>query len=141
MNANDFGASFTVEQVRQYFYTAAWWGAKQLTRTFKGRDPERVTHILYDKDRVFINFIDLSKRKQNSKKIVDVFDYNFGFTIKFNVNFNADGSLSTNINDFGDVLGAISIPQLYEYENVSVDFVGVTRRGDEWKGSRLVYND
>ena len=141
MNANDFGASFTVEQVRQYFYTAAWRGAKQLTRTFKGRDPERVTHILYDKDRVFINFIDLSKRKQNSKKIVDVFDYNFGFTIKFNVNFNADGSLSTNINDFGDVLGAISIPQLYEYENVSVDFVGVTRRGDEWKGSRLVYND
>ena len=57
------------------------------------------------------------------------------------MNFNADGSLSTNINDFGDVLGAISIPQLYEYENVSVDFVGVTRRGDEWKGSRLVYID
>lgn len=64
---------------------------------------------MYTPNKTFVNFIDLTKRKLNTKKIVDVFDYNFSIGIKFNVYVDNTGSYSTNFygNNFWQVLGHI----------------------------------
>lgn len=90
---------------------------------------------------VYLNYLDLDRRVLNTKKIVNRLDYNFGLGFKFNVNVDAQGNYSTNISNVGDVFGNIIIPNLYDYDDVKMDFVGASRRGNIWKGSRIVYTD
>lgn len=134
------GADLSVEDLREHFYTGAWSIAKQIVNSSKGRDPKNVTHILYSPTKVYLTFIDLNQRKLNTKKITNVFDYNFGIGFKFNVNVDAAGNYSTDLISGFD-LGTLSIPKLYDYDEVKMDFVGVTRRGSTWKGSKLVYKE
>ncbi|WP_299364818.1 hypothetical protein [Winogradskyella sp.] len=134
------GADLSVSDLRENFYAGTWQIAKAIVNSQKGRDPKNVTHILYSPTKVYLTYIDLENRKLNTKKITKVFDWNFGIGFKFNVNIDGQGNLSTDlISDFG--FDKIKIPKLYDYDDVKIDFVGVTRRGDTWKGSRLVYKD
>ena len=131
--------------MRQLFYQGVWQGAKLITNHYKNRQPKNVTHILYTPTKVFVNYVDLERRELNSKKIVNQLDYNFGLGVKFNAYIDGDGNITTNWGDFlndplGN-LGFIVIPKLYDYDDVKMDFVGASRRGETWKGSRIVYTD
>lgn len=135
------GFDLSVEELREQFYTGVWAVAKNIVNSEKGRDPKNVTHILYSPTKVYLTFIDLEQRQLNSKKITNVFDYNFGIGFKFNVNVDAAGTYTTNMNSWADLYGNLSIPSLYDYDEVMMDFVGVSRKGNTWRGSRLVYTE
>lgn len=140
-----FNSDLSVANMRQLFYQGVWQGAKLITNHYKNRQPKNVTHILYTPTKVFVNYVDLERRELNSKKIVNQLDYNFGLGVKFNAYIDGDGNITTNWGDFlndplGN-LGFIVIPKLYDYDDVKMDFVGASRRGETWKGSRIVYTD
>jgi hypothetical protein len=137
---HEVGSDLSVEDLREQFYTGVWAVAKNIVNSQKGRDPKNVTHILYSPTKVYLTFIDLDQRKLNTKKITNVFDFNFGLGFKFNVNVDASGNYSTDLISGFD-LGTLSIPKLYDYDEVKMDFVGVTRKDNTWKGSRLVYTE
>lgn len=134
---HEIGSDLSVEDLREYFYSGTWAIAKNIVNSQKGRDPKNVTHILYSPTKVYLTFINLDQRKLNTKKITNVFDYNFGF----NINVDASGNYSTNMNSWADLYGNLSIPKLYDYDDVMMDFVGVSGRGNTWIGSKLVYRE
>lgn len=132
----------TVDKMREYFYQGIWQGAKSIVNTYKNRQPKHVTHILFTPQKIFVNYVNLDRRKLNDKKIVNRLDYNFGLGVKFNAYFDSNGHMTTNWGNFlNNPTGFISIPHLYDYENVKMDFVGASRRGNTWKGSRIIYTD
>lgn len=135
------GYDMSVDKMRELFYQGIWQGAKSIVQTYKNRQPKNVTHIIYTPTVVYLNYVDLARRVLNTKKIVSRLDYNFGLGFKFNVNVDDQGNYSTNISNVGDVFGNIIIPNLYDYDDVKMDFVGASRRGNIWKGSRIVYTD
>lgn len=137
-----FGYQMSVDKMREHFYQGIWQGAKSIVQSYKNRQPKNVTHIVYTPTKILINYVDLEKRQLNTKKIVNRLDYNFGIGFKFNVYVDAQGHYSTNLGNFANnPLGFISIPHLYDYDDVKMDFVGASRRGNTWKGSRIVYTD
>ena len=136
-----FGYSLSVDKMRELFYKDVWKGAKSIVKSYKNRQPKNVTHIIYTPTTVYINYVDLDRRSLNTKKIVNRLDYNFGLGFKFNVNVDDQGHYSTNISNIGDVFGSIVIPKLYDYDDVKMDFVGASRKGNTWKGSRIIYTD
>ena len=130
------GTQLSVEKMRNLFYSGAWQGAKLIVNEYKKRDPKNVTHILYTPTEVYVNYVNLENRKLNTSKIVNRLDYNFGLGIKFNLDVDSNGRYSINLG-----LGSVTIPKLYDYSKVKMDFVGATRKGNTWKGSRIVYTD
>lgn len=139
---NTLGVDISHEQLRTMFYSGLWNGANQLVNQYKQRDAKNVTHVLYTPTTIYVNYVNLEKRKLNSKKIVDRLDYNFGLGLKFNVYFDGNGNYSTNLGNFAsNPFGYIILPSLYDYKSVKMDFVGATRNGNTWKGSRIVYTD
>ncbi|WP_159025755.1 hypothetical protein, partial [Aquimarina sp. Aq78] len=135
------GYDLSVNKMRELFYQGVWQGAKSIVQSYKNRQPKNVTHIIYTPTVVYMNYVDLEKRVANTKKIVNRLDYNFGLGFKFNVNVDAQGNYSTDISNVGDALGNIIIPHLYDYDDVKMDFVGASRKGNTWKGSRIIYTD
>ncbi len=135
------GYDLSVNKMRELFYQGVWQGAKSIVESYKNRKPKNVTHIIYTPTVVYMNYVDLEKRVANTKKIVNRLDYNFGLGFKFNVNVDAQGNYSTDISNVGDALGNIVIPHLYDYDDVKMDFVGASRKGNTWKGSRIIYTD
>jgi len=62
--------------------------------------------------------------------------------VKFNAYIDGNGHVTTNWGNFlNNPLGYISIPTLYDYDRVKIDFVGASRKGHSWKGSRIEYSD
>ena len=133
--------NLTTTMVRDLFYQGAWFGAKLLVNNYKMKDPNSFAHIIYNNNRVFVNYIDLSQRELDSKKIVNVFDFNFQIGIKFNVNIDRSGNLTTNLDSFGDVINSITIPRVYDYSNIKIDFAGLSKRGNEWRGSKISFSE
>jgi hypothetical protein len=139
---DQIGSTFTVDNMREYFYTGAWQIAKLIVQNERNRLPKNVTHILYTPTQILVNYVDIENRVLNTKKIVNRLDYNFGIGFKFNVYVDSNGNYSTNLGNFANnPLGFIEIPKLYDYSKVKMDFVGATRKGNVWKGSRIIYTD
>jgi len=61
-----------------------------------------------------------------------MFDFQFNIQLTFNF-FGQDSNGNTH------VVGSVSFPPLYEYQKADIDIVGVSRKGDVWKGSKLVF--
>jgi len=139
--STNFGYDLSVEKMRELFYQGVWQVAKTIVTSYKNRLPKNVTHIVYTPTTVYLNYVDLQRRKLKSKKIVNRLDYNFGLGFKFNVNVDSQGHFTTDLTGVGDVLGNIVIPKLYDYKDATFDFVGASRKGSVWKGSRIVYTD
>lgn len=133
------------DQVNRFFWSSAWQTARSLMLTHTGREPDKITYILTTPQKVYITYIDLDRRKLNTNKIVNRLDYDWGAEVKFTINFGGDGSISTNFDNFNDhafdiLRKSFSAANLAEFDDISMDFVGATRMGNTWKGSRIVYN-
>ncbi|MFK8101552.1 MAG: hypothetical protein AB8G15_03475 [Saprospiraceae bacterium] len=126
---------------KMFWEEGVWNGAKSLMNRF-GQEPVRVTYIVTTPQKVYVNYVDLTQRRLNTKKIVNTLDYDWGGEIKFTWSINSAGNWTSNINDWGNPLSyaeAFDFTDLTDFDILSMDFVGMTRRGNAWKGSRIVY--
>lgn len=88
--------------------------------------------VIKEKNENEIDVVYLTKgyRNRNTNKVKARFDSDFGGSLgyKANVGNSINGSWN------------ISTVQLRDYKNIKLDFYGMARRGNTWKGSRVIYN-
>lgn len=135
---NTTGVSISPNQIKNIVYTQTWNQLVSILQsTFGQNQPKSLNYYLYDTALNEIHFmhINVEERRTNAKKIVKTFDFNFGITLKFNV-YNS-GSLSGP----SSVATSFSFPGLFKYKDADIDFVGASRRGSTWRGSKLVFTD
>lgn len=135
---NNTGVSISPNQIKNIVYTQTWNQLVSILQsTFGQNQPKSLNYYLYDTAMNEIHFmhINVEERRTNAKKIVKTFDFNFGITVKFNV-YNS-GSLSGP----SSVATSFSFPGLFKYKDADIDFVGASRRGSTWRGSKLVFTD
>lgn len=118
------------ERMNNLFWESLWQTAKAVMTSNGYSEPEKITIVGITDQKVIVDYRDFSQRKDDCHKLEKVFDSNYGFGITLGF---GDGN--------GFSLEGISMPNLYDYEEVSADFYGVGRRGNTYKGSKIVYND
>lgn len=130
----------TANDVKDMFWDLVYDQAVDLFEGLQGNTPTKFTMIMNMPNSTIVHYVDLSSRKTNTKKIKDVLDYDWGFLIGFSVPL--DGA-NNPITDPSQLINAsnysIEIPNLTEFEDIYMDFVGVTRQNATWAGSRMVY--
>lgn len=130
------------KEINKLFWEkGAWSGIKSLMKRFR-EDPVRMTYIVTTPQKIYLNYIDLTQRKLNVRKITNTLDYDWGGEISLKWGINGNGNWTSNINDWENPLTyfeAFNFTDLKDFESLSMDFVGMTRKGDNWKGSRIVY--
>ncbi|MDC9724262.1 MAG: hypothetical protein PSN34_16045 [Urechidicola sp.] len=139
-NLNDI--EIEAKEINKLFWEKGVWdGVKSLMNRFN-EEPKKMTYIVTTPQKVYVNYIDLTQRKLNTKKIVNTLDYDWGGEIKLSWGIDGNGNWTSNINDWGNPLTyfeAFNFTELTDFDTLSMDFIGMTRRGDSWKGSRIVY--
>ncbi|MBS4041563.1 MAG: hypothetical protein KGZ81_13315 [Flavobacteriales bacterium] len=137
---NNTGITLSPNQVKNLIYQQTWNQLKSILNSNLAPSgiPKSVNYYVYDTSLNEIHFmhINLEDRRTCSKKIVRTFDYNFNVAIKFNV-YNS-GSIYGNSN----ISASFSFPPgLFEYKEADIDFTGLSRKGNLWRGSKLVFKD
>lgn len=124
-----------------FWEQGVWENAKRVFKSITGETPKRVTYLLTTPQKSYIYYADLSTRRGNTKKIKHKFDDDWGGEIKISFGVDGQGNWTTSWDDFKltDVFNIFSFTNLTEYEFISLDFVGLTRRGNSWKGSKMVF--
>lgn len=118
-----------------------WTGVKTLMNRFN-ETPKKVTYIVTTPQKVYVNHIDLEDRRLNEKKIVNVLDYDWGGEISLKWGVDSNGNWSSNTLNWNKPLSyykAFDFTDLTDFETLSMDFVGLTRKGNSWRGSKIVY--
>jgi len=130
------------KEINKLFWEQGVWnGIKTLMNRFND-EPRKMTYIVTTPQKVYVNYVDLTQRQLNTKKIVNTLDYDWGGEISIKWGIDGNGNWTSNINDWGNpltYLEAFDFTELTDFETLSMDFVGMTRRGSGWKGSRIVY--
>lgn len=130
------------KEINKLFWEQGVWnGIKTLMNRFND-NPRKMTYIVTTPQKVYINYVDLTHRKINTKKIVNTLDYDWGGEISIKWGIDGNGNWTSNINDWSEpltYLEAFNFTDLKDFETLSMDFVGMTRRGNSWKGSKVVY--
>lgn len=154
-NINDI--EIEAKEINKLFWEkGVWEGAKSIFQGLTGEQPVRVTYLVTTPQKVYIHYVDLTHRKLNDKKIVKTLDYDWGGQVKFTLKFGSNGDPTANLSEWIDenwccynpagnvwdnVSSSVSFKKtgLTEFETISMDFVGLTRHGNTWKGSRILY--
>ncbi|MGO2357609.1 hypothetical protein [Mesonia sp.] len=149
------------DQINDLFWSNVWDQTKNAFNTYKGRDPKRVTMIMIDDDYTYVNYVNLTHRKNNVNKYDKIIASDWGFNIKFSLTFSGGKYISTDPDEIANVSMIpheevnnpyyydngikssfkFSAGKLRDFDKIKVDFVGLTRRGDEWRGSKLIYQE
>lgn len=80
-------------------------------------------------NKIVYTYVNESRSKSDAKDIKKMFDFQFQIGAKYGTN-GTSGFQFQNIN----------LPNLYSYDEASIDIYGIGRRNSEWAGSRLIYN-
>lgn len=130
------------KEINKLFWEQGVWnGIKTLMNRFND-EPRKMTYIVTTPQKVYVNYVDLTQRQLNTKKILNTLDYDWGGEISIKWGIDGNGNWTSNINDWSNpltYLEAFDFTELTDFETLSMDFVGMTRRGSGWKGSRIVY--
>lgn len=135
----------TVKDVKNIFWNQVYDKVKDAFHNAKGTDPTKITMLLQTPDYSIVHYTNLSKRKTNAKKIKDVLDYDWGFNVSLTMNLKNNHQVITDPEQVGNPDPTVSTSfsvrpgDLTDFDAIYLDFVGVTRRGDTWKGSQMVY--
>lgn len=134
---NTTGVSLSPNQIKNMVYQQTWNQLVSILQSTLGQNqPQTLNYYLYDTALNEIHFmhINVEERRTGRKKIVKTFDFNLGIGVTFNI-------YGTNSSGTTPVTTSITFPGLYQYTNASIDFVGVSRKGNVWRGSKLVFED
>lgn len=137
-NINDI--KIEAKEINKAFYRGAWNGVRALAQKVGG-EPTKITFVVTTPQKIYVNYIDLTDRRLNTDKIVNTLDYDWGGEIKLNISIDGNGGIATDSFNAINPLSYITpfgLPELTEFETLSIDFVGLTRRGSTWKGNRIV---
>ncbi|MBS9766203.1 MAG: hypothetical protein KGV44_01530 [Flavobacteriaceae bacterium] len=118
------------KQINKLVWDKIWGTAKSLLKKLKKPEPKKITLVGFTSQKVVVNYVNISERETDEGSIRKIFDWQVGLGVGFGID--SDGGIDFN--------GA-SLPNLYSYDKVKIDVYGVARRGNTWKGSRLVYKD
>ena len=140
--------STTAEQINDIYWDTLHGQAKSIFRQLSGYDPEKITTIYHTGDQILVNHVNISKRKNNTKKIVD--NLYFDLAANFVVNISVDdwnNNIVTNPDNLSDegsggndiISYSVEKQNLADFERIYVDFDGLTRRNDKWRGSKMIY--
>lgn len=135
---NTTGISLSPNQIKNMVYQQTWSQLVSILQSTLGQNqPKTLNYYVYDTALNEIHFmhINVEERRTGRKKIVKTFDFNLGITVKFNI-YNS-GSLSGS----SSISTSFSFPGLFKYKDADIDFVGVSRKGNTWRGSKLVFTD
>ena len=129
------------EEIREFFYENAYDAAKQLFKSISGgEEPTKYTMLINTDQSVIVHYVDESRRHLNDNVINERLDHDLGGEISISLSFDELGNiiadpsalLNANMYEFDTV-------DLMEFEDAYVDFIGLSRRGEEWKGSSFVW--
>jgi len=139
----------TAEEVNDFFWEQIYDQAKNVFQQISGYEPTKFTTIMTTQDQVIVSFVDVTRRELNTKKIVDNLFFDVALNFKVTISVDERNNLITNpeildsdvedqqefdIFDYG-----IEKSSLSEFDYIKINFDGLTRRGSEWRGSRLSY--
>lgn len=139
----------TAEEVNDFFWEQIYEQAKNVFQQISGYEPTKFTTIMMTQDQVIVSYVDVTRRQLDTKKIVDnlFFDVALNFKVTISVDewnnlitnpqildSDVEGQQEFNIFDYG-----IEKSSLSEFDYIKINFDGLTRRGSEWRGSRLSY--
>ncbi|WP_196894815.1 hypothetical protein [Aureivirga marina] len=130
-------------ELNEKFWTYVWDNAEALMNKL-GEGKKAVTYIYQTPQKIYIQHVDITKRETNARWLTYRLSSDWGFQIKFSMAFNADGSVTTNYDDWDDIgtyINSIQLPPLNEFSDIYINFMGMTRDGDNWAGSRIVYKE
>jgi len=127
---NTTGFSYSPDKVKKIVYEQLWNQLKHI----KGSQPKTINYYLFDTafDEIHFLHVNVEERKTGKKKIKKTFDFQFNIAITFNI-YGQDSSGTTPITT------SISFPGLYNYKDADIDIVGVSRKGNVWRGSKLIF--
>jgi len=129
------------EEIREFFYENAYDAAKQIFKSISGNEePTKYTMLINTEQSVIVHYVDESRRHLNENVINERLDHDLGGEISISLSFDEFGNI---IADPSSLLNAsmydFDTVDLMEFEDAYVDFIGLSRRGEEWKGSSFVW--
>ncbi len=131
VNLSNYGIyKVSAEKINKLMWGGLWEGSKYLLKKLRKSKPDRVTLLGFTSQKVIVNHINISQRAKNEGRIRKIFDWQAGLALKLGLG--SDGGIG---------FDGVGLPSLYDYDKVKIDVYGVARRGNTWKGSRLVYDD
>jgi len=136
-----------VDEVNEFYWDQIHEQTKNLFQQISGYEPRKITTILHTRDRIIVNYVDISRRRLNDHKITDNLFFEVGVEFKVTVSVDEWNSLITNPAVLESDVEETNNPDIFsfsverqnltEFDQVVIDFNGFTRRGDEWRGSKL----
>ncbi len=135
----------TVDQVTNLFWSSVYDLAVAAgNKIDTGGETTKITMLLSSPTSTIVHHVDLSRRKLITKKIKYVLDEDWGGSIKFNISLNGNGQIITDpemlsTNNGIDVNFGVDVGNLTQFDDIYMNFTGVSRRGSEWRGSNMVY--
>ena len=71
-----------------------------------------------------------------------ILENDWGFSFKYGGALDGDNSVITDPGQFLNHQNySVEIPTLLNFQALRVDFIGASRRGNTWKGSRMIYTE
>ncbi|WP_321295298.1 hypothetical protein [Marinifilum fragile] len=124
--------SYSPEAINNMVWNIAFNQIENLMKSLQKPMPEKISVVALSPEKLYINHIDLSYRKYNSRYIKRIFNREFQ-TPTIILGYNNAGQIQ-----FKEIGG---LPDLMKASAINLDFYGGAKRGDTWKGYRMIFKD
>ena len=121
--------TYTAESINTMAWGQAYNQIKGFMNKLRKPMPEKVSVVAVSNSKIYVNHINLSYKKENARYIKRIFNREFQ-TPNIVVGFNDNGNIR-----FEKVSG---LPDLMDVNTLKLDFYGGAKRGQEWKGFRMI---
>lgn len=143
----DADMAITSDQVSDLFWNSVYSLAVQAgEQVDTGGDVTKITMLISSPTSTIVHYVNLENRKTNTKKIKEVLDEDWGATITLNIALNGNNNVVTDPAVIGgenpsaiDTNISVNLGNLTQFDDLYMDFTGLSRRGSEWRGSKMVY--
>ena len=118
------------------------YSGKNVFSSQQGSDPTRITMIMNTPTETIVHYVDLSNFWTNERHKHKILENDWGFSFKYGGALDGDNSVITDPGQFLNHQNySVEIPTLLNFQALRVDFIGASRRGNTWKGSRMIYTE
>lgn len=123
--------NYTAEQMNNFAWDKAYKYVEGLMTKLRKPMPKSISVVAIGHNKVYINSMNLVYTKKNARYIKKFFNREYR-TPDITLGFNDAGGMN---------IKKLKLPELMDASTINLDFYGGARRGNEWKGFRMIYND